>query len=407
MTGTGDGRAVRSIAQKISALPGGRHAVVAWLFLGLVGVLTGCGITSAPTATPAVDRPSVVSPSYAVQVFLWWRPTEEIRRDLALVKDLGFGWAKQGFAWRDIEDIKKGAFNWYFPDVIVEEAERAGLQLLVRIDRQPFWSQAEGASLYLNGPPKDLADLADFCRILAARYRGRISAYQVWNEPNLSREWGENPPDPAGYVELLRVCYQAIKESDPDAIVISAGLAPTGVRSTEAMPDDEYLDAMYAAGAAPYLDMLGVNAPGYKAPPEVGPDEAADPSAGWGGHRTFVFRHVEDLRAIMVAHGDSDKQVAILELGWTTDPRPDSAYHWHSVTEEQQADYLVRAYQYAAANWPWVGLINAVYIAHPEWTPDNEEYWWALTYPGFPEVNVRPAYDALRAMRKESTSPTR
>ena len=73
----------------------------------------------------------------------------------------------------------------------------------------------------------------------------------------------------------------------------------------------------------------------------------------------------------MVANGDGRKQVAILELGWTTDQvNPD--YAWHAVDEAMQADYLVRAYQYAAAHWrPWVGLMTTIYIAEWEWTPED------------------------------------
>ncbi|MCK4831149.1 MAG: beta-galactosidase [Anaerolineales bacterium] len=379
------------------------------LLVGML-MLSACQVAIPPSLSPTPDptdpggeNPSPLhlpTPSFAVQAFLWWQPAQVSRRDIELVKEMGFGWIKQSFAWRDIEGIEKGAYDWYFADLVVEEVEKAGLQLLVRIDRQPFWSQGPGAELYLNGPPKDITDFRDFCYVLADRYRGRIPAYQVWNEPNLSREWGEREPNAAEYVELLTACHSGIKTADPDAVVISAGLAPTGIDLPDAIPDDRFLQEMYAAGAAPHFDILGLNAPGYKAPPEVGPDDAADPDLGWGGHRTFAFRHVEDMRAIMVANGDEDKQVAVLEMGWTTDPRPDSPYHWHSVSEEQQADYLVRAYQYARDNWPWAGLLTAVYIAKFDWTTESEEYWWSITYPGFPETRVRPAYDALMAMPK-------
>lgn len=352
-----------------------------------------------PGAEIGGEWPQLPSPSYAIQAFLWWEP-DVARRDISLVKDLGFGWVKQAFAWRDIEDIKKGAYNWYFPDLIVEEVEQAGLKLLARVDRQPFWSQGPGADLYLNGPPQDPGDFRDFCFVLADRYQGRIQAYQVWNEPNLSREWGDREPNAAEYVALLKACYEGIKEADPGAIVISAGLAPTGIDLPAAIPDERFLQEMYAAGAAQFFDVLGVNAPGYKAPPETHPDDAANPDLGWGGHRTFAFRHVEDMRAIMEANGDQDKQVAILEMGWTTDPRPDSSYHWHAVSEDEQADYLVRAYDYVRQNWPWVGLATTVYIAKYDWTEANEEYWWAVTYPDYPTTRVRPAYEALRAMPK-------
>ena len=46
--------------------------------------------------------------------------------------------------------------------------------------------------------------------------------------------------------------------------------------------------------------------------------------------RIYVFRHVEDLRKIMVDNGDSGKQVMVLEFGWDSDNRPDSLYKWHT-----------------------------------------------------------------------------
>ena len=193
------------------------------------------------------------------------------------------------------------------------------------------------------------------------------------------------------------MCYIGVKNADPQALVISAGMAPTGTGLPEAMPDDQYIEKMYQAGAAPYFDLLGVHAPGYKEPPEISPDEAAKL---YNGNRFFCFRHVEDIRRIMERYGDADKQVAVLEFGWTTDP-VNSAYSWHSVTEQQQADYLVRAYQYAKANWsPWIGPMIALSIASPFYTPEDEQYWWAITYPDFPDTRVRPAYEALRAMPK-------
>lgn len=333
-----------------------------------------------------------------MHVFMWWKP-DIAHRDLTLTKEMGFGWVKQSFAWRDIETNEKGAYNWWHSDQIVDAVEDHGLRLLVRLDRQPWWAQEPGSEPLENAPPADYQDFADYCGAVATRYKGRIQAYQVWNEPNLSREWGDQPPDPAAYTELLRVCYEAIKEADPDALVISAGLAPTGTQLPLAMPDAEYLRAMYEAGAADYFDVLGLNAPGYKAPPEAAPEEAEDPDNGYGNGRWFTFRHVEDMRAIMVANNDEDKQVAILEMGWTTD-QVNPAYSWFAVDEATQADYLVRAYEYARENWqPWIGLMTTIYIADYTWTPEaNEQWWWAIV---LPDGTPRPAYEALLRMEKE------
>ena len=352
-----------------------------------------------PPPTPAFaswPRARSASPEYGIQAFLYWR-YESADRDIKLIQDMGFTWVKQAIAWRDIEGIEKGAYDWNRTDRLVRAVRRAKVNLMVRIDHQPFWSQSPGVEPLENAPPENLQDYGDFCHAMAKRYRGKIRAYQVWNEPNLAREWGNQLPDPARYVELLQVCYLGIKTADPEALVISAGMAPTGSGLPEAMPDAQFVEKMYQAGAAPYFDLLGVHAAGYQEPPETLPDEAA---IKYNGNRFFCFRHVEDLRKIMERYGDADKQVAVLEFGWTTD-LVNPAYSWHAVTEQQQAAYLVRAYQYAQKNWsPWIGPMIALSMANPFYTPEDEQYWWAITYPDFPETRVRPAYEALRVMSK-------
>ena len=132
-----------------------------------------------------------------------------------------------------------------------------------------------------------------FCGVLADRYKGRIAAYQVWNEPNLSREWGNRPPDAAGYVGLLKACSDAIRAADPAAIIISAGLAPTGTYDDSAHPDDIYLQAMYDAGFQHYVDAVGMHAPGFSAP-EVAPED--------GAGRTALF-HLPPRRRPAPDHG--------------------------------------------------------------------------------------------------------
>ncbi len=185
-----------------------------------------------------------------------------------------------------------------------------------------------------------------------------------------------------------------MKAADPNAVIISAGLAPTGTTSAEAIPDEVYLLRLYNAGFAAYHDVLGVHAPGYKSAPETDP---ADPALD--GQRWQSFRHVEDVRAIQVAQGDGAKQIAILEMGWTLDQVHD-AYKWIAVTEAQQAAYLVGAYQYAAAHWrPWVGLMVTIYLPDPAWTEADEQYWWSIATPGYSPI-MRPAFFALSNMAK-------
>ena len=365
----------------------------------------------APTPTMVVASPTVqlvrdgrVTPAQpAISVFLWGHP-ESTDRDLQLAKDAGFTWIKQRFEWRNIEKTKKDAFEWHEPDRIVDAVNKAGLGMIARLDNQPDWARRDQI-FPKTGPADNIEDWKDYIEAVAERYKGKIAAYEIWNEPNLAREWGDAKPDARAYTDILKVAYTAIKKQDPNALVISAGLSPTSEISERAVPDQQYLTEMYAAGAAQYYDMLGVHAPGFKSEPEADPAVVAqnptltnnDPSPV-DAKRVYAFRHVEDMRALMVQNGDERKQIAILEMGWTADPRPNSPYAWHSVSEDQKGDYLVRAFQFAKQNWqPWIGMMSAIYIASPDWTASDEQYYWSITNP---DGTLRPAYNAVKNMPK-------
>lgn len=373
--------------------------------------------TAPPTPKPAANAPlntspvTMTSPDYGMQVFLFWQ--EEIAdRDLKLVEEAGFRWVKQEFAWREIEGAGKGKFDWSRTDRIMDQIDAHGLRVIVRLGVQPEWA---GGGYPEVGPPNNLQDFADFAAAVATRYQGRVDAYQIWNEPNLSREWGNRPPSAAEYTEMLKVANQAIKQVDPYPLIISAGMAPTTRNDNVARPDTYYIQEMYQAGAKPYFDALGAHGPGYGSPPEADPAEVArTPGLANPGdfkpennvpeelRRVYCFRHVEDIRAIMVANGDTDKKVVLLEFGWTIDPRPDSPYKWHAVSPEQQAQYFERAYAYAKANWrPWIGVMSLIYVADPQWTLQDEQTYWSIVYPTYPELTAAPAYYALKAMPKD------
>ncbi|MEM6530369.1 MAG: hypothetical protein AAF653_18865, partial [Chloroflexota bacterium] len=240
----------------------------------------------------------------------------------------------------------------------------------------------------------DIVLFGEYCGALAERYRGRIAAYQVWNEPNLSREWGGTEPNAAAYVELLAVCSDAIRAADPEAVIISAGLSPTGTHSEVAHRDDLFLQAMYDARFQQYVDAVGVHAPGFSAV-GYGPDEAERDGNG----RWATFRRVEDMRRIMVRNHDAQRQMAILEMGWTTaDPETHPDYARFAVDEVTQAQRLVEAHEFAAHNWrPWIGLVTTIYLADPAWTEEDEELYFAVTRPS---MGKRHAFGALQNMTK-------
>jgi polysaccharide biosynthesis protein PslG len=316
---------------------------------------------------------------------LWWRASRPRAHYAAHTLDAGpgafelaraarFDTIVQLFSWRTIEPTR-GQFHWQYPDEVVQGAAYYGLDLVVRLDQHPAWASA--VPLDLNAPPDDPATYAAFASAVAARYRGQVKAYIIWNEPNLAADWGGAAPDPAAYAALLRAAYGAIKGADPNALVVSAGLASTNDRTGQAMDDRAYLEALYAAGAGPYFDVLGAHPYGFAYPPD-------DPH---GAHDGLNMARLADLRAIMVRHGDAAKPVWATEMGWTVDGIGTAA--WQTVTPEQQAAYLNRALRDAPRAWPWLTLVavwNLDGAGDPNWAG------YSLLDPaGIP----RPAYQAL------------
>ena len=347
-----------------------------------------------PFKAAAIAEPAFPSLTYGIQAFLWW-DEGEAGKYLDLARLMSFSHVKQTFAWRDLEPAP-GQWDWQQSDRILAAAAERDLRVIARLGKAPAWSSPPAARRQPDQsahdtPPASLESFANYCRAIAERYRGLIAAYQIWNEPNLAREWGNQTPDAEAYVDLLAACSAAIRAADPGVILISAGLSPTGNFDDSAVPDDIFLDHMYRHGFQRHIDVVGVHAPGF-APPEIGPDDD-DAKQRW-----FTFRRVEDLRKIMLLHADEARQMAIMEFGYTTDSR-NPIYAWFGVSEAQQADYLQRAYEYAIANWrPWIGLMTLIYLPNPAWGPEDEEYWWAILDPisGRP----RPAYIQLANMRK-------
>ncbi|MGI8968276.1 MAG: hypothetical protein ACR2GA_04140 [Chloroflexota bacterium] len=322
-------------------------------------------------------------------------------RDLSLAQDGGFNWVKQHFEWRNIERDGKGQFLWDEPDRIVNAISQRGLQMVVQVDNQPKWASSK--VIYpASSPPDRLLDWTDFLVAVATRYEGRIHAYEIWDGPNLSSSWG-GPPSPTAYADLLKASYRSLKSADPGAVVVSAGLAPTTTVSADAMPDVDFVQALYEAGAKGSFDVLGVSAVGFKSSPCMDPGEVAarpeltnsDPSS-LEAKRVYAFRHVEDVRAIMVREGDSGTPIGILRADWTTDLRPQSNSHWQMVTPREQAEDLVGAFGWARLHWaPWLSFLVVGTFADPGWTPYDEGYWRRITNP---DGSHRLAYDALQAV---------
>ena len=354
--------------------------------------LAARGWQAVPPATLTLERPDF---GYGANV--------ADLKNAPRLREIGFQWMKGFVAWEGIEP-KPGEYDWTDLSKATVTARRNGLGLLLRIDRVPAWARPDNPDPTAPPARPFLTSWRDFLKELARRGKGHVAAYEIWNEPNLSWEWGGGPPDPDYYVEMLRAAYQGIKEGDPEALVIAAGLAPTlGDGGRQAVDNLLYLQMMYENGVAPYFDILGSHPYGFASPPE------ADP------RMTASFRSAELERELMLEHGDGAKPVWATEAGWLLDPgavglagcREAPAVQeslWQAVDQEAQARYLVEAYRYAYETWPWMGaifLFNLDFSLAP-WYPNPCEPMTFYSLLG-PDGQPRAGFVALGEMGKPGT----
>ena len=360
-------------------------------------VPTGGTVPPVVNLLPNAPPLPVSSPDYGLSMFLWGQSHHHRSRSQDCHR-ANFHWQKTLFKWRTIEGVAKGVYDWTEADRIVKASAANGVKIIARIDFEPDWSRKDLAH---NGPPDNYQDYADFISVFANRYRpgsaiGTVDAVEVWNEVNLNREWGNQPinqQQAADYVRFLTLAYRAAHAAQPKIVVITAGLSPTGVRTSDAWDDAEYLQWLYDAGLKGGVNYDVLGAHGNTQAPEV---DAAFNSLPAFQDASFYFRRVEQLRAVQVKAGDANWQIWFLEFGWTAD-KIHPNYSWFAVTEDKKADNIVKAFQYARKNWsPWIGVMTLWTLADPTWTTQSEEYWWAIDEP---DGTARPALSAVKAAR--------
>lgn len=389
------------------------------------------GVTYAPSAAPIpwADVPQIGVNAYNLQ----FEPNPaDVTRTLELARSMGAHFVRIQMPWDDVEIHGKGDFvdrrnsdqvrsSWEKYDFIVAEAQRLGLELIVRIDRAPQWARPNDdadprfqAGLRENasstGPPENYADYADFVAAVAARYRGQVKFLQIWNEPNLAYEWSWRAPEPERFVELLRTAATAARAANPDVVILFPSLSPTDGKEPRIAPmsELEYLDRVYRAGGAPYFDIMSAQAYGLGQPP----DENRYIRLRWRPDAPFrdLDRPIDTridvsrivlLREVMERHGDGGKAIWISEFGYNSAPghipEPARSTWGPPVSEEVKGAYLVGQLERARREWPWVGVMNIWFLrwgGYREPDPADPTPYFALVDRNFQPL---PAYDAVRA----------
>ncbi|MEL6272408.1 MAG: hypothetical protein AAFR22_21570, partial [Chloroflexota bacterium] len=269
--------------------------------------------TRAGTPLPALDASNV-----GIQVI------SRVERDEwdvimnQVENDLDMGWIKVQVAWDFFQpngpDEISGEFRRL--EIYLEQIhEIRDVKVLVSIAKAPNWARTD---LTEDGPPTDPQALARFITLFLNEMNNTIDAVEIWNEPNLIREWQGVPKTGQNYMTYFDAGYNAVRAYSQDIVVISAGLAPT-VDTPGSRNDRDFLQEMYSAGLASYTNTaIGIHPYGWGNGPDVRCC-APGPERGWDEARQFFFLDtIEDYRNIMVNNGDSDAQMWATEFGWAS-----------------------------------------------------------------------------------------
>ena len=259
--------------------------------------------------------------------------------------------------------VPVGGHVHYFGDAAKEAMRSAGMTWVKKqvqygiSDGKDFIEEAHSlgykALLGAKGNKDQLA--ADFDGYVAkfAEYVGYLAslgadAIEVWNEPNIDREWPSGQVNGASYARLLRPAYEAIKAVNPDVMVISAALAPTGFFgggcAWSGCDDHVFMAQMANAGVPNYADCIGVHYNEGILPPTA---QGGDPRDEYPTRYLPLM-----LRRVQFPFRNSRIPMCMTEMGYLSPegygPLP-AGFRWAQYTSvQEQARWLADAIQISA-----------------------------------------------------------
>ncbi|KQR96554.1 hypothetical protein ASG12_20760 [Williamsia sp. Leaf354] len=255
-------------------------------------------------------------------LFLEAQDPAKVAKSLDQMKALGVNDVRIVIPW-GLTETANNQYNWSSIDNMVNAAKARGMTILGVVTTTPAWARPSTWYGDYYAPPANISDYGDFMSVLAKRYSGQVSAYEVWNEPNSAL--GLSNPDPALYTQMLKAGYTAIKAADSKATVIGGVLGSVISWGGFSVNPVDFVKGMYAAGAAGYFDALSFHPYQYTTPFSQGATLGQSP-----------LNQLNAIRALMQGNGDAAKQIWATEYGLPTGTINPSM----PVAEAQQASYI-------------------------------------------------------------------
>ena len=304
------------------------------------------------------------------------------------LQSLGVKWVRWDIDWSVIQSNGVSDFRWEETDRVAATAKKYGINSLGIITYTPKWARDSVCVDKFSCQPADPKVFAVFAGKVALRYKDLIIYWEIWNEPNVPNFWTPKP-NVMKYFDILREAYWEVKKNNPQSIILSGGLAPSGDEADGSISPFTFMSALYTAGANQYFDAVALHPYTYPISPDY--------QASWNHWKDLVSVH-----QIMVDNGDVAKKIWITEFGAATGgpgvPFPTNQpsgfkYNYDFMTEGAQYDMLVEATTYYVQNTDWMGPFFW-YSLHDNGTSKEtpENFFGLLRY----DWSKKPAYDTYR-----------
>lgn len=315
---------------------------------------------TALTASGRDDRPTLATASgFSPGGDFPLLSPEELARDLEAAASTGARWMRIDFSWSRVERTR-GRYDWTDLDRVTAAVDAAGMDVLALPAYTPDWARVpdcEGNKC----APADPDDFARFVTAAVERYGpDLVSAWELWNEPNIPSFW-KPAPDVEAYAELLKASAAAVKAVRPDATVLSAGLSPARTDGTSIAPV-EFVERLYELGVMSQVDAVAVHPySGTALPLTPGTEE-------WN-----TFLQMEQVHAVMAAHGDGGKGVWGTEFGVAT------GNDRRATSEQQQAAVIAEGLERLRdRTWPWLEVLLVYSLRDTADDPDDWQSGFGL-----------------------------
>jgi hypothetical protein len=238
------------------------------------------------------------------------------------------------FQWGMIEKTP-GYFDFYETDKAVTDAQAYGLHILANIQPFAYWDQLEGyGDPDHRGKPYDMEAYANFVIKMVERYDGDsiddmpgltvpIKHWELMNEPEFQTDPIYFQGTPADYVDTLKVTYEAVRQADPEALIVQGGMAGMFEQC------ETFWQGVFDAGGGDYLDIMNMH------------------SIGHGEHL-----NIPAFKRFLENNNLGDKPI------WVTEVQFQQSHQTQGYTNEDFAKILARSYIFALAS----GVDKLLYV---------------------------------------------